>query len=182
MADMDREKSSMDRRSGLTRFFVPEASFRWYIRGVGLGALGIGAFFGALSWWYQRRLLDSFGVFDALSNPDLEQAVSEHAVYSLVITGVASVGTVLFVTLLSLYLLHRITGPIYRLKQHMLGIMMGRPATELTFRRDDQLADLSETFNEFLRHQRILEGRAHSASDPDAAEEDAEQLHARAEA
>jgi len=180
VADMDREERPRERRSGRTRFFVPDASFRWYVRGVGIGALGIGVFFGALSWWYQRRLLDSFGVFDKLSDPELEQAVSEHAIYSLVVTGVASVATVLFITLLSLYLLHRIVGPVYRLKQYMLGIMMGRPATELRFRQGDQLSELSETFNEFLRHQRILEGRPHTSVDPDAAEEDTQRLHSRA--
>ena len=34
-------------------------------RRVGLGTLGIGAFFGILSWWYNRRLLESRGVLDS---------------------------------------------------------------------------------------------------------------------
>lgn len=171
----------MDRRVGLTRFFVPDASFRWYLRGVGLGALGIGAFFGALSWWYNRRLLESIGVFDVTEYPGVQQAVSDYAAYSIAITAIAFIGTVLFVTLLSLYLLHRISGPVYRLKQHMLGIMMGRPPGELKFRKDDQLSDLSATFNEFAHHLGLVEDRPQPASESDATEEEAKEIRVRAE-
>jgi len=168
----------MNRRLGLTRFFVPDASFHWYIRIVGLGALGIGAFFGSLSWWYHHRLLQSLGIFD---NTSIQQAVGDFALYSVIITAIASVGTVLFITLLSLFLLHRIAGPIYRLKQHMLGIMMGRPVSELRFRRDDQLSDLSATFNEFLRHIGQLEDRPEAADVRDAAADREDPLAAGAE-
>jgi HAMP domain-containing protein len=171
----------MNRRIGLTRFFVPDASFRWYVRGVGLGTLGIGAFFGILSWWYNRRLLESLGVLEVTGNPGVQQAISDYAVYSIVIGAIAAVGTVLFVTLLSLFLLHRISGPIYRLKQHMLGIMMGRPPAEVNFRKEDQLSDLSSTFNEFMRHLGHLEGRPHPASGADAAEEEPREVRVRAE-
>ncbi len=170
----------MNRRMGLTRFFVPDASFRWYIRSVGLGTLGIGAFFGALSWWYNRRLLESLGVFDVTGNPEVQQAISEHAVYSIVITAIASVGTVLFVTLLSLYLLHRISGPVYHLKQHMLGMMMGRAPTAVTFRKDDQLSDLSAAFNEYLHHLGLIEGQSHRAPESDPTEEEAREAGVRA--
>ena len=172
----------MNRRLGLTRFFVPDASFRWYVRGVGLGTLGIGAFFGILSWWYNRRLLESLGVFDITGNPGVQQAIADYAVYSIVIGAIASVGTVLFVALLSLFLLHRISGPVYRLKQHMLGIMMGRPPGEVTFRKEDQLADLSSTFNEFMRHLGLLEGRPHPASEAVSTEEEAREIRVRSEA
>jgi hypothetical protein len=177
---MDPKETSLNRRLGLTRFFVPDASFRWYTRSVGVGALGVGSFFGALSWWYHRRLLDSLGLFESQGDPAIAQAVSDYALYSVAITAVASVGITLFVTLLSLFLLHRITGPIYRLKQHMLGIMMGRPASEVAFRKVDQLADLSATFNEFLRHQGILEGRPNATPEPSAADEEAAGVHVRA--
>jgi hypothetical protein len=178
---MEQEMRSTNRRLGLTRFFVPDSSFRWYARGVGCGALGIAAFFGILSWWYHRRLLGSLGVLDVGGDPGLEQAISDYAVYSITITAIASVGTVLFVTLLSLFLLHRISGPIYRLKQHMLGIMMGRALAEVNFRKDDQLSDLSATFNEFLRHLGLLEGRPHPASESDSTEEEAQEAGIRAE-
>jgi hypothetical protein len=172
----------MDRRMGLTRFFVPESSFRWYVRSVGLGTLGIGAFFGVLSWWYNRQLLESLGVFDVVGEPEVQQAISDYAFYSIVITGIASVGTVLFVTLLSLYLLHRISGPVYRLKQHMLGMMMGRTPTEVTFRKGDQLSDLSATFNEYLRHLGLVEGQPRAAPESGAAEEGAAEVGVRARA
>lgn len=172
----------MDRRVGLTRFFVPEASFRWYVRGIAVGTLGIGTFFGVLALWYHRRLLESLGVFDAGGNPAMQQAISDYSVYSIAIGAIACVGVVLFVTVLSCFLLHRISGPVYRLKQHMLEIMMGRPLSEVTFRKDDQLSDLSATFNEFLHHLGLVEGRPHPASETDAAEEEDREIAVRAEA
>jgi hypothetical protein len=171
----------MNRRVGLTRFLVPDASFRWYVRGIALGTLGIGAFFGILADWYHRRLLESLGLLDTGGNPAMQQAISDYTANSIVIGAIACVGAVLFATLLSCFLLHRISGPIYRLKQHMLGIMMGRPPSEVKFRREDQLSDLSATFNEFLRHLGILEGRPHPASETKAAEERDRETRARAE-
>ena len=70
MAVPDGGGRPMQRRVGLTRFFVPDASFRWYARGVALGTLGIGAFFGTLSWWYNRRLLESLGHAIELAHPE----------------------------------------------------------------------------------------------------------------
>jgi len=172
----------MNRRIGLTRFFVPDASFRWYIRSIGFGTLAIGAFFGTLAYWYHRRLLESLGIFDPGGNPAMQEAISDYAAYSFVIGAIACVGAVLFASLLSSFLLHRISGPIYRLKQHMLGMMMGRQPTELRFRKEDQLADLSATFNEFMRHVGLLEGRPHPASEADSAEAEAREVGVRAEA
>jgi len=173
--------SGSDRRTGLTRFFVPDASFGWFMRAIGFGSLGIGAFFGALSCWYHQRLLMSLGILEVLDEPGVRETVSQFAFYSVVITAIASVGTVLFVSMLSLFLVHRITGPIYRLKQHMLGMTMGQPPRELTFRKDDQLASVSAAFNEFARHFGLIEGRPVSA---EAAEEPRDEqrraLHAHA--
>jgi hypothetical protein len=171
----------MQRRIGLTRFFVPDAAFRWYVRSIAFGTLCIGAFFGTLANWYHRRLLESLGVFDGGGNPAMQQAFSDYASYSIVIGAIACVGAVLFATLLSSFLLHRISGPVYRLKQHMLGIMMGKQPTEVRFRKEDQLSDLCATFNEFLRHLGLLEGRPHPASEAHAAEDAAHETRVRAE-
>lgn len=156
-----------DRRLGVTRFFVPDSTFGWFMRAIGLGSLGIGAFFGALSCWYHQRLLMSLGILEVLDEPGVREMVSQFALYSGIITAIAAVGTVLFVSMLSLFLIHRITGPIYRLKQHMLGMTMGQPPREVAFRKDDQLASLSAAFNEFARHFGLIEARPVGAAEPD---------------
>jgi len=180
---METRERSTNRRLGVTRFFVPDSAFNWYIRTVGFGAMGIVAFFGGLSWWYHDRLLRSLGLLEASGDPMVERVIADYITYSIVVSAVASIGIVLFVTMLSLYLLHRISGPIYRLKQHMLGIMMGRPATALNFRKDDQLSDVSATFNQFLGHLGVIEYQAlpSPAAAPREAEE-ADESHASAEA
>jgi methyl-accepting chemotaxis protein len=51
------------------------------------------------------------------------------------------------ITLGGLLLSHRISGPLYRLKQHMLAIARGDKVERLKFRDGDFFQDLAETFN-----------------------------------
>jgi hypothetical protein len=48
-------------------------------------------------------------------------------------------------------------------KLHMMDLMAGTPPRELSFREDDQLKDLADIFNDFMRHFGILEQRAAAA-------------------
>ena len=147
----------LDRRIQSTRFVVPDPSFGWYVRGVGIGSVMAALFFGGLLWWYHGRLLDVLGVYDALREPGMQEVISRYARLSMVVTAVAVLGSALFVVLLSMYFLHRIAGPIYRIKLHMMDIMAGETPRPIAFRQDDQLKDLSVIFNDFLRHLGALE-------------------------
>jgi hypothetical protein len=147
----------IDRRIGATRFFVPDPAFGWYMRSVGLGALAAAGAFGALLWWYHGKLLDLLGLYDLIEKPGVRELLQEYSHVSLLVTGLAMLGGAGFVLALSLFCLHRIAGPVYRMKLHMMEIMNGAPARPLRFRGDDQLRDLADLCNEFMVHLKVLE-------------------------
>jgi hypothetical protein len=149
-----------DRRIAWTRFFVPDPSFSWYVRGVGLGAAATALVFAGLLWWYHGKLLDLLGLYDMLDQPGMQELLLQYSQLSLLITTIAVCTAALFVIMMSLYFLHRIAGPIYRMKVHMMDLMAGTPPRELTFRDGDQLQDLADIFNDFMRHYGLLEQRA----------------------
>jgi hypothetical protein len=154
--------SGFNRRLGWTRFFVPDPAFGWYMRAVSLGAVTTSIGFAALLWWYHGRLLDLLGLYDVLDDPAAYHLVVEYSKLSLVVITLGVLGSACFVLMMSVYLLHRIAGPIYRLKLHMVDMMAGQPARPLRFRDTDQLADLADIFNDFMRHHGLLEGAAAS--------------------
>jgi hypothetical protein len=152
-----------DQRIGWTRFFVPDPAFGWYVRGVGLCAAATALVFAGLLWWYHGKLLDLLGLYDMLDQPGVQELLLQYSKLSLLITVVAVFGAAFFVITISMFFLHRIAGPIYRMKVHMMDLMAGEPPRELSFRDDDQLKDLADIFNDFMRHLGLLEPRAASA-------------------
>jgi hypothetical protein len=152
--------TSKNRRIGLTRFFVPDPAFSWYVRGVALGAAATALLFAGLLWWYHGKLLDLLGLYDMLDQPGVQELLVQYSRLSLLITTIAVCTATLFIITMSLYFLHRIAGPIYRMKVHMMDLMAGTPPRELSFREEDQLQDLADIFNDFMRHFGLLEQRA----------------------
>lgn len=147
-----------ERRIGWTRFFVPDPSFNWYMRTITLGSVVTAAFFAGLLWWYHGKLLDLLGLYDLLDDPAIHDLVAEYSKLSFVVIALSVLAAAGFVLVMSLFLLHRISGPIYRMKMHMLDLTAGAPARPLRFRGDDQLADLADIFNDLMRHYGLLEG------------------------
>lgn len=166
-----------DRRIGWTRYFVPDPSFGWYVRGVGLAAAATALVFGGLLWWYHGKLLDLLGLYDMLDQPGVQELLLEYSRLSLLVTAIAVFGAAFFVIMMSVFFLHRIAGPVYRMKVHMMDLMEGETPRELTFREDDQLKDLADIFNDFMRHLGLLEQRA----TPAGAHEQASHAHGSAQ-
>lgn len=49
-----------------------------------------------------------------------------------------------------LYLSHRVAGPIYRLRKHMVDLREGRTQGEVGFRKNDFFPELAESFNQHM--------------------------------
>ncbi len=148
-----------ERRRGLTRFIVPHPSFNWYMRGVCIGAMVTAGFVGLATWWYHRSLLDALGLFDLLRHPDFHEVMAYYTRITVLTTGIGVLASAMFVVMFSVYLFHKIVGPVYRLKQHMSGIVAGDPVRALHFRDGDQLTDVCDTYNALLHSLELIESK-----------------------
>jgi methyl-accepting chemotaxis protein len=147
MAENDDAPRTANHRVGLTRFMVPHAAFDWYVRGIALSALGFGALTGVVSWGYHLQLFDALGLGHQAGWPEL---VAQYGRLSLLAAGVVSVTSAMFITVVAMFLFHRIVGPVYRMKQHMIAVANGEEVRALRFRDTDQLADVCDVYNRML--------------------------------
>ena len=150
---MEKESRKNERRSG-TRVAVPHPAFDWYVNRIGVAAFLISGVFGLLAWWHQRRLFYAMGFDSAVGQSDL---ITEYARLTLIANALAVVTCFLLVMFVAMHLVHKIVGPVYRLKQHMLAIARGGEPSEIRFRKNDQFADVGEAFNELLRSLDLLD-------------------------
>ena len=129
------------------RFLVPDRSFYWYVRRSVAGSATAVVVFGGILWHFHQRLERSLAAVDAATR----ELVVEASRQTLVASGLAALGGVLFLLLLGVYLVHRILGPVYRMKRELGSVLDGEPARPLRFRKDDQLGDFAELINELMR-------------------------------
>ncbi|GEM_PF-1312170 len=63
------------------------------------------------------------------------------------LVGGVSVSSLIF-AIIGIFVSHKIAGPIYRLKKNMIQVRNGIYNREIRFRKDDQLHDMADVFNE----------------------------------
>ena len=163
MAERAPEQGVKNYRLGRSRFIVPHAAFDWYVRGIALAALVCGAFTGLASWVYHLQLFDALGLGQQAAWPEL---ATQYGRLSLMAGGVVMVTTAIFMTLISMFLFHRIVGPIYRLKQHMIAVSNGEDVAALRLRDTDQLADVCDVYNQMLVALDVIEPEKPAAAAP----------------
>jgi nitrogen fixation/metabolism regulation signal transduction histidine kinase len=102
-------------------------------------------------WWFHQSLLDRLGLAEVAGDPAVQELMHEYSRQALIGTGVVVLGGTLFVVLTGMYLQHRISGPVYRIKRHMRAIVDGGPVEQISFRDDDQQRELAEVFNQLIQ-------------------------------
>ena len=154
MAQQDSAERLSNSRIGLSRFMVPHAAFDWYVRAIALSALAFGALTGVASWAYHMELFDALGLSSQVGWPEL---VAQYGRLSLLAAGIVAITMSIFVTLVSMFLFHRIVGPVYSLKQHMIAVANGEDVRPLRFRDGDQLSDVGDVYNQLLVSLDVLD-------------------------
>jgi hypothetical protein len=148
------EHSSSDRRFGLSRFIVPHESFEWYTRVIAGSTLAVGALLGVATWVYHQKLVGALGLDQLVGS---SQVLEQYNRYSLLATGVMILAAVVYVTLISMFIYHKVAGPVYRLKLHMLAVIDGQDVPEMRLRSTDQLSDICDTYNQMLYTLEVIE-------------------------
>lgn len=136
-------------RFGKSRYMVPHPLYNWYMMRIGFVALLIGAAIGSGSWLYHRKIIDATGLYIFVGDP--AQQTHYNALLFLMTVAMSIAVTVVFFLLLGGFLFHRVSGPIYRIHNHMQGILNGEALTSLQLRENDQLKDVVESYNQLLQ-------------------------------
>jgi sensor histidine kinase YesM len=68
----------------------------------------------------------------------------------LLLLGIIQLLFLLITFLLSLFLSHRIAGPLYKLKKSMEEFAKGNLDQKITFRKNDHFVELQDTFNDMV--------------------------------
>jgi hypothetical protein len=155
----ENERVDYVRSFKLTRYIVPHSSFDWYTRVMGLSTLAILMVVGAGGWVYLQQLFEATGLQAYQEAPGV---VEQYKRMTLIGTCMIVLTATLYVTLVAGFLFHRVAGPVFSLKRHMVEIMDGKPVQEIVFRDTDQLGDLAETYNQLLHHLELVDPKPES--------------------
>jgi methyl-accepting chemotaxis protein len=168
MGKSENDQKSTVRRLGMTRFIVPHDSFDWYTRGIAITTLATGSLLAGATWIYHQQLFNAMGLRDVAEHPEV---LDQYARLSLMSTGVVVLVASLYITMMAGFLFHRVAGPIYRLRQHMLTVARGEPVEALSLRAKDQLGDLCDAYNQLLQSQDLIEPKPLEEASPSVQEQ-----------
>ena len=143
-----------NRRIGLSRFTVPHATYAWHVKAFALFALVAGMALGGAIGLHQIQMIKAIGLDELAINPEaLETHALKMMIYSVTLSGIAFS---CFTLVVGAFLFHRICGPIYRLKGHMLALLNDQQVHSLKLRETDQLQDIAEVYNSLLVKYQII--------------------------
>jgi hypothetical protein len=98
---------------------------------------------------YPFLLLDFFNELMRLS-PAAASSVQAAQSEFIIFLAVIQVIFIAFVFLLLIFMTHKVSGPLYKLKNHLAAIRQGEAITPLTFRTEDHFQDVAEEVSLFL--------------------------------
>ena len=146
-----------DRRWGISRFIVPHESFLWLTRSVWLLALGTGIFLGAIAWSYDYYLFRALDISEfTLSSPNIVRYLR----FTIINAAMLALAYSAYMALMTAFLFHRVSGPIYRIKAHMEAVAAGETMGECSVREGDQLQDVCRTYNQLLHSLGVIEAKS----------------------
>jgi len=149
-------------RIGLSRYVAPHPTYGWYVKTLALFALLGGIVLGGALWFHNQQMIKAVGLEQLASNPDaLEDQALNMLIFSVTLSGIAYSCLVLLV---GAFFFHRVAGPIYRIKRHMLDILEGKPVGSLSLRKTDQLHDVAAVYNELLVKVGVTQSDRQAAS------------------
>lgn len=75
------------------------------------------------------------------------QFMAEQQAHMFKVFGFTSLGILLAVAGIGLWVSHRVAGPLYRLRKHMNAVAQGKKVGEVSFRKRDFFPELAEEYN-----------------------------------
>jgi len=119
----------------------------------------------ALSMVYPIIIYNLFEYFlNLASNPATAEVLSVEKIRMiqnqvLLLLGVLQILFLLITFMLSIFLSHRIAGPLYKLRNSMEDVAKGNFDSRMQFRKNDHFMELQDTFNDMIQHLSIRRWR-----------------------
>ncbi|MCM2323333.1 MAG: hypothetical protein NDJ90_08740 [Oligoflexia bacterium] len=125
------------------RQYIVNPRFQWELTGFFIGISLV--LTGAMVWWVKRFFRD-FAVVCG-TNRYQEYLVAGESNFLWMVT-LAGVIAFVFATLGGILLSHRVAGPLYRFRRHMMKMKDAEFVGPIHFRKNDYFPELAQTFNE----------------------------------
>ena len=126
----------------------------WFARAMGIAVVSTWAILGGCAWLYHRNLAEWLSLAELERNPEL---LEQYLLLSAIGSGIVAVIAGFNVLMVSLFLFQRVAGPIFSVMRHMQQVIDGEPVTTLSLRKDDQLRELCDTYNQLLHSLDVIE-------------------------
>lgn len=106
------------------------------------------------SYYYINTNIDILLKNNLISSPDSVILLTMEKKYLFASLLKIFIFVVLFSTLTSIFITHRLAGPMFALKRKIKSILSGEasPITELKVRKTDEFKDVVEEFNKLIEH------------------------------
>lgn len=77
----------------------------------------------------------------------------------LLILGVLQILFLLITFILSIFLSHRIAGPLFKLRRAIEEVGKGNMDQRITFRKNDHFVEMQDSFNEMIQHMNVKKNK-----------------------
>ena len=132
------------------RYFInPKFQLSFIAYNLGTSLILCGVFYGAIRYAFGQ--LHTLAVEAGLPEDDgIFLFLAEHTHHINKVFGVTFLITVVVLTLLGIYLSHKVAGPLYRFHSHLTRVSRGDEPTPVHFRDGDYFQELAQAYNATL--------------------------------
>jgi len=118
--------------------------------GVTIAGFGLVLSYLAIHYFFSQCVQTLVSVGMPTSHPVYEFVRAQQGYLNMIYLGVGGL-SLLFSSAVGLVLSHRVAGPLYRMKEHLLETAAGRSPRPLKFREKDYFQELAEAYNAELQ-------------------------------
>ena len=143
-----------------TYLIDPKFQLSFVAYNVGASFVVSGVFYAAIRFFFWK--LKAFGVAAGLAPDNVFFVfITEQTSLMTAIFFVSSAVIALILTVHGIFLSHKIAGPLYHLRRHMLEVARGEREDAVHFRKNDYFKDLEDAYNRQME-SRKSSGKSHS--------------------
>ncbi|MGK5085451.1 hypothetical protein WDW37_19355 [Bdellovibrionota bacterium FG-1] len=144
----------VDAASGRRKLLInPQFQLAFLAYTLGISALIIGFFYAADAYffWKFHQLGEGLGL---PSNHVFFQFLAEQQGTKNFYYGISAAVALTFLTIWGLVLSHRVAGPLYRLKKHLIRVAQGETISDVRFRKNDFFQEVADAYNLQMKRYR----------------------------